>query len=117
MWLTLLALRNRIGILMLSLAMVILGATSVQRLPVDLFPQEAPGALIAFGEQEADAFFNVVHDYIPRLHRYSHYADNTYTVNIRFSFNAFTIRIGLLIMADHESERIPDLPPDDRCRS
>src|SRR5881409_885192 len=38
MWLTLLALRNRIGILMLSLAMVILGATSVQRLPVDLFP-------------------------------------------------------------------------------
>ena len=29
MWLTLLALRNRIGILMLSLAMVILGATSL----------------------------------------------------------------------------------------
>jgi len=32
-------LRNRIGILMLSLAMVVLGLTSLQRLPVDLFPQ------------------------------------------------------------------------------
>ncbi len=39
MWLTLLALRNRIGILMLALAMVVLGATSLARLPVDLFPQ------------------------------------------------------------------------------
>ena len=38
MWLTLLALRNRIGILMLSLAMVVLGVTSLNRLPVDLFP-------------------------------------------------------------------------------
>jgi len=38
MWLTLLALRNRIGILMLSLAMVVLGVASLQRLPVDLFP-------------------------------------------------------------------------------
>lgn len=41
MWLTLLALRNRIGILMLSLAMVVLGATSLDRLPVDLFPNIA----------------------------------------------------------------------------
>ncbi len=39
MWLTLLALRNRIGILMLSLAMVVLGVTSLDRLPIDLFPQ------------------------------------------------------------------------------
>jgi len=39
MWLTLLALRNRVGILMLALAMVLLGATSLGRLPVDLFPQ------------------------------------------------------------------------------
>jgi multidrug efflux pump subunit AcrB len=47
MWLTLLALRNRIGVLMLSLAMVILGATSVQRLPVDLFPQiQVPVAFV-----------------------------------------------------------------------
>jgi hydrophobe/amphiphile efflux-1 (HAE1) family protein len=38
MWLTLFALRNRIGILMLSLAMVVLGLTSLQRLPIDLFP-------------------------------------------------------------------------------
>ncbi len=38
MWLTLLALRNRVGILMLSLAMVVLGATSLDRLAVDLFP-------------------------------------------------------------------------------
>ncbi|MFM7842152.1 MAG: efflux RND transporter permease subunit, partial [Nitrospira sp.] len=38
MWLTILALRNSVGILMLSLAMVVLGATSLQRLPVDLFP-------------------------------------------------------------------------------
>src|SRR5881396_4217068 len=33
MWLTLLALRNRIGILMLSLAMVVLGEISLDRLP------------------------------------------------------------------------------------
>ncbi|MDH4097775.1 MAG: efflux RND transporter permease subunit [Nitrospira sp.] len=39
MWLTLFALRNRIGILMLSLAMVVLGLTSLQRLPIDLFPR------------------------------------------------------------------------------
>ncbi|MGZ9189229.1 MAG: efflux RND transporter permease subunit [Nitrospira sp.] len=47
MWLTLLALRNRIGILMLSLAMVILGATSLERLPVDLFPNiQVPVAFV-----------------------------------------------------------------------
>ncbi|MGQ0696122.1 MAG: efflux RND transporter permease subunit [Nitrospiraceae bacterium] len=42
-----LALRNRIGILMLSLAMVVLGITSLQRLPVDLFPQiQVPVAFV-----------------------------------------------------------------------
>ncbi|MBL8074208.1 MAG: efflux RND transporter permease subunit [Nitrospira sp.] len=47
MWLTLLALRNRIGILMLSLAMVVLGVTAIQRLPVDLFPQiQVPVAFV-----------------------------------------------------------------------
>ncbi len=47
MWLTLLALRNRIGILMLSLAMVVLGATSLDRLPRDLFPQiQVPVAFV-----------------------------------------------------------------------
>jgi CzcA family heavy metal efflux pump len=47
MWLTLLALRNRIGILMLSLAMAVLGITSLQRLPVDLFPQiQVPVAFV-----------------------------------------------------------------------
>ena len=47
MWLTLLALRNRIGILMLSLAMVVLGVTSFQRLPIDLFPQiQVPVAFV-----------------------------------------------------------------------
>jgi len=47
MWLTLLALRNRIGILMLSLAFVVLGITSLQRLPVDLFPQiQVPVAFV-----------------------------------------------------------------------
>ena len=47
MWLTLLALRNRIGILMLSLAMVVLGAISLDRLPVDLFPQiQVPVAFV-----------------------------------------------------------------------
>jgi CzcA family heavy metal efflux pump len=47
MWLTLLALRNRIGILMLSLAMAVLGLTSLQRLPVDLFPQiQVPVAFV-----------------------------------------------------------------------
>ncbi len=47
MWLTLLALRNRIGILMLSLAMVVLGATSLDRLPRDLFPNiQVPVAFV-----------------------------------------------------------------------
>jgi CzcA family heavy metal efflux pump len=47
MWLTLLALRNRIGILMLSLAMVVLGVISYSRLPVDLFPQiQVPVAFV-----------------------------------------------------------------------
>src|SRR3972149_7925469 len=38
MWLTLLALRNRLAILMASLAIVLLGATSLSRTPIDLFP-------------------------------------------------------------------------------
>lgn len=38
MWLTRLALRNPILILMLSLAVTVLGVVSVSRLPVDLFP-------------------------------------------------------------------------------
>ncbi|MEC4891304.1 MAG: efflux RND transporter permease subunit [Nitrospira sp.] len=47
MWLTLIALRNRIGILMLSLAMVVLGVTSLDRLPVDLFPNiQVPVAFV-----------------------------------------------------------------------
>jgi len=47
MWLTILALRNRIGILMLSLAMVVLGVTSLNRLPRDLFPQiQVPVAFV-----------------------------------------------------------------------
>jgi CzcA family heavy metal efflux pump len=47
MWLTLLALRNRIGILMLSLAMIVLGATSLNRLPRDLFPNiQVPVAFV-----------------------------------------------------------------------
>jgi len=47
MWLTLLALRNRIGILMLSLAMVVLGGLSLNRLPIDLFPHiQVPVAFV-----------------------------------------------------------------------
>jgi CzcA family heavy metal efflux pump len=42
MWLTRLALRNPILILMISLGVLVLGATSVARLPVDLFPQISP---------------------------------------------------------------------------
>src|SRR5499433_2800076 len=38
MWLTILALRNGIAILMASLAIVVLGATSLSRMPIDLFP-------------------------------------------------------------------------------
>jgi multidrug efflux pump subunit AcrB len=38
MWLTLLALRNGIAILMASLAIVVLEATSLARRPIDLFP-------------------------------------------------------------------------------
>jgi hydrophobe/amphiphile efflux-1 (HAE1) family protein len=38
MWLTLMALRNGIAILMASLAIVVLGATSLARMPIDLFP-------------------------------------------------------------------------------
>jgi hydrophobe/amphiphile efflux-1 (HAE1) family protein len=38
MWLTLIAMRNGIAIMMCSLAIVLLGATSLSRTPVDLFP-------------------------------------------------------------------------------
>jgi hydrophobe/amphiphile efflux-1 (HAE1) family protein len=38
MWLTLLAIRNAIAILMASMAIVVLGATSLNRMPIDLFP-------------------------------------------------------------------------------
>ena len=38
MWLTLLAVRNAIAVLMAALAIVVLGATSLGRLSVDLFP-------------------------------------------------------------------------------
>jgi hydrophobe/amphiphile efflux-1 (HAE1) family protein len=38
MWLTLAAMRNGIAILMASLAVVLLGATSLGRMPIDLFP-------------------------------------------------------------------------------
>jgi hydrophobe/amphiphile efflux-1 (HAE1) family protein len=38
MWLTLLAMRNGIAILMASLAILVLGATSLSRMPIDLFP-------------------------------------------------------------------------------
>jgi len=38
MWLTLAAMRNAIAILMASLAILLLGATSLGRMPIDLFP-------------------------------------------------------------------------------
>jgi hydrophobe/amphiphile efflux-1 (HAE1) family protein len=38
MWLTFIAIRNAIGILMAALAIVVLGATSLHRMPIDLFP-------------------------------------------------------------------------------
>src|SRR5512145_3078683 len=38
MWLTLMAMRNGIAVLMASLAIVLLGATSLSRMPIDLFP-------------------------------------------------------------------------------
>ncbi len=38
MWLTLLAIRNAIAVLMASLALVVLGATSLDRMSIDLFP-------------------------------------------------------------------------------
>ncbi|MBI3457284.1 MAG: efflux RND transporter permease subunit [Candidatus Rokubacteria bacterium] len=38
MWLTLLAMRNAIAVLMAALAVVVLGATSISRLSIDLFP-------------------------------------------------------------------------------
>src|SRR5215468_7758356 len=38
MWLTRLALKNPIFILMVSLGLVVLGFTSLSRLPLDLFP-------------------------------------------------------------------------------
>ena len=38
MWLTLIAMRNGIAILMASLAILVLGATSLSRMPIDLFP-------------------------------------------------------------------------------
>src|SRR6266852_3367915 len=39
MWLTRLALKNPVLILMLSLMIIVLGAVAVSRLPVDLFPE------------------------------------------------------------------------------
>ena len=38
MWLTLLAIRNSIAVLMASLAVIVLGVTSLNRMPIDLFP-------------------------------------------------------------------------------
>ncbi|MBI4013052.1 MAG: efflux RND transporter permease subunit [Candidatus Rokubacteria bacterium] len=38
MWLTLLAMRNAVAVLMAALAIVVLGATSLSRMPIDLFP-------------------------------------------------------------------------------
>jgi len=38
MWLTLAAMRNAIAVLMASLAIVLLGSTSLDRMPIDLFP-------------------------------------------------------------------------------
>jgi hydrophobe/amphiphile efflux-1 (HAE1) family protein len=38
MWLTLLAIRNAIAVLMASLALVVLGVTSLSKMPIDLFP-------------------------------------------------------------------------------
>jgi hydrophobe/amphiphile efflux-1 (HAE1) family protein len=38
MWLTLLAMRNGIAVLMASLAVLVLGFTSLSRMPIDLFP-------------------------------------------------------------------------------
>jgi len=38
MWLTLAAVRNAIAVLMAALAIVVLGATSLNRLSIDLFP-------------------------------------------------------------------------------
>src|SRR5438093_11700958 len=38
MWLTLAAMRNGIAILMASLCIILLGATSLGRMPIDLFP-------------------------------------------------------------------------------
>src|SRR5262245_6264345 len=38
MWLTLLAIRNAIAVLMASMAIVVLGVTSLNRMPIDLFP-------------------------------------------------------------------------------
>ena len=46
MWLTRLALRNAVGVLMASLAIVLIGAQSVARLPIDLFPNLAVPVLI-----------------------------------------------------------------------
>jgi CzcA family heavy metal efflux pump len=38
MWLTLLAVRNAVAVLMAALAVVVLGFTSLRRMPIDLFP-------------------------------------------------------------------------------
>src|ERR671931_2077018 len=38
MWLTLLAMRNAVAVLMASLAVIVLGFTSISKMPIDLFP-------------------------------------------------------------------------------
>ncbi|MHB1286424.1 MAG: efflux RND transporter permease subunit [Leptospirales bacterium] len=46
MWLTRLALKNAIGVFMASLALILIGAQSISRLPIDLFPNLSVPVLI-----------------------------------------------------------------------
>ena len=46
MWLTRLALKNVIGVFMAAMALLLLGAQSIARLPIDLFPNLAVPVLI-----------------------------------------------------------------------
>lgn len=46
MWLTRLALKNAIGVFMAAMALLLIGAQSISRLPIDLFPNLAVPVLI-----------------------------------------------------------------------
>jgi len=121
MWLTLIALRNRIGILMLSLALVVLGATSLSRLPVDLFPQiQVPVAFVGViykGAPPIDIEQSVVYPIEKAVssasnveHVESFSKQGIGAVQIWFNWNA-DINVGQMEVMQRVTQILNQLPP------